>query len=146
MELFIHSQCKRWSLGMDILCYPALYKGYDYLSMLVLKLRQASKSGPSHHAMNVGYWWHFNITKMACRKILQSRSSWGLYWITTFKAVRYDVQEICIRLTLEIDIVKRPSGLITLQNNDKSLHAKKITIDNMSSYPFTIMPADLCYN
>ena len=41
----------RWSLGMDKLLHPTLYNGYDYISMLGLKLNHVSKRG---------YWWRRN--------------------------------------------------------------------------------------
>ena len=41
-------RCNRWSLGMDKLFLPMLYKGCNYLSMMGLKLNHVSKWGPSY--------------------------------------------------------------------------------------------------
>ena len=41
---------QRWGLGMDKLLHPTHYRTCDYLSMLGLKLRHVSNSGP---------WWSF---------------------------------------------------------------------------------------
>ena len=44
-------RCNRWSLGMDKLFHPILYNGYNYLSMLGLKLNHVSKRG--HRKLHV---------------------------------------------------------------------------------------------
>ena len=63
---FIHSQTstvQRWSLGMDKPFNPSLYRGYNYLSMLGLRLNHVSKRDPWQRCIGLYpfSWWRHHM-------------------------------------------------------------------------------------
>ena len=152
-------RCNRWSLWIYKSFHPTLYRTWDYLSILRLKLIHVNKTGPSdvkimilfvtkgtfiRHSHCGGHWWpgdamilgtSTHIFLLMCPAIIRSRYHQNYIFITIQPILLQELYELTLRM-------------YTCKNDDilKIIHSMLVNRISLSDLRLVGSTAVLCLN